>query len=340
MAVGATGNVPNSLVRANNGYGWYDPVYTTRGTDMQVRNHFGLQGTYSPEEAASALAIAQKNPIPGRPFEGTMSKGPWAGLINVVYDQIPQAAVVMGDVDIPEQQNRPENPGIRKATVSTYGAKIPISLGRRRLYGNIIESSALVPRLVGTRTYTVEVEVPYHVVPPECVDETGPGGDPCEQEPDPCNPTQTECGYEDAPEAGANGSGGPSPEPPDPEPGNCDDVVSTITLISESQNTYRAADNLEIEEYTDRNPSGCSVGQEYRFGSVRVYECPSDDAYLLLISINTRGLGQEGTFEPCETIFQSYITGTYEAGNYRVIGGSADYEAEALSYLSEVMSVA
>jgi hypothetical protein len=59
-----------------------------------------------------------------------------------------------------EQPQIPENPGVRKEAVSTYGVTIPISTGRRAVTGNIVDATDLVPRLVGGSTTVVTFTVP------------------------------------------------------------------------------------------------------------------------------------------------------------------------------------
>lgn len=59
-----------------------------------------------------------------------------------------------------EQPQIPENPGVRKVVVSTYGITVPISTGRRAVTGNVIDASDLVPRLVGGETTVVTFTIP------------------------------------------------------------------------------------------------------------------------------------------------------------------------------------
>lgn len=114
--------------------------------------NFGT-GVYTPEQAAAALAHAHANPLPS---VVSLQRTGWYS------HKVSRArGFVLGDIpNIAEQEGKPANPGIREASVSTYGGTIPISIGRRRLGGNVIEASTLVPRLIGTRTYTVDYEIP------------------------------------------------------------------------------------------------------------------------------------------------------------------------------------
>lgn len=68
-----------------------------------------------------------------------------------------------------ERAQSPENPGIRIEAFSTYGVAIPLSIGQRRISGNVIDATPLTPRLEGERYYTTKVRVP--IIP---VEEIGP----------------------------------------------------------------------------------------------------------------------------------------------------------------------
>lgn len=70
------------------------------------------------------------------------------------------------DPRISDRSAAPDNPGIRIATASTYGNTIPVSFGRRRLPGNIIQSSDLVPFLVGNGTQDTSYDKPTYEDPP------------------------------------------------------------------------------------------------------------------------------------------------------------------------------
>lgn len=119
----------------------------------------GLEGLFSPEEAEAAIALAEANPIPPRPF----MNGWQAPSLN-------KSGFHIEGVHIDSQKEKPEAPEVRQYSTSSYDRTIAISLGRRRLGGNVIQCSALVPRLVGTREYFVEYQIPIYedpVTPPD-----------------------------------------------------------------------------------------------------------------------------------------------------------------------------
>jgi hypothetical protein len=117
--------------------------------------NFGFSsGAYSPDEAEAALAAARKNPFhnyQSNPFD------PWGGSFPTIWQKKDYA---VGDVNIQKQDTAPENPGVQTVAFSTYGITIPISMGRRRLVGNVIDALDLVPRLIGNRDYYIDYEVP------------------------------------------------------------------------------------------------------------------------------------------------------------------------------------
>lgn len=63
-------------------------------------------------------------------------------------------------IDWPAQQDAPADPGNRDVAVSTYGKTISLSVGQRRLGGNVIFSTRLISRRIGDRTYTETIKVP------------------------------------------------------------------------------------------------------------------------------------------------------------------------------------
>lgn len=68
----------------------------------------------------------------------------------------------LGDIDLPNQPQMPENPGIREQAFSTHGISIPISIGARAITGNVIDSGGVNPRLIGYREYYVEYKIPVY----------------------------------------------------------------------------------------------------------------------------------------------------------------------------------
>lgn len=186
------------------------------GPASRVTDPYGFDGqTMTPEQAQAALANALSNPV--APVDWT--------LLGPQYSR----GYRIGDVRIEDQQEqKPENPGIRKVTASTYGKTIPVSLGRRRLAGNVIQSSAMVPKLEGTFEYEIEYQIPIYEDPPAVeggfptigpsnynIMEDRPRPDPddpstdapsCGQATDsPCNPRST--GVQPSNEGGEGGGG-------------------------------------------------------------------------------------------------------------------------------------
>lgn len=107
--------------------------------------------TYTPEQALAAIAGAQADPIKPAWAGGNLA---YSGRIDYLH------GYQVGEIDIKEQQAKPDNPGIKKVAVSTYGITIPLSTGRRLLAGNIIQSGDITPRLIGGREYTIDYAVP------------------------------------------------------------------------------------------------------------------------------------------------------------------------------------
>lgn len=124
---------------------------------------------YTPAEAQAAIARLVANPIP---VTNASVKGA-TGFRNVVsgVERIPgKPGYHVEDPRVDDQSAEPNSPGRREVTASTYGKVIPISFGIRRLEGNIIQASDLIPRLVGNQTKYIEYQIPMYEDPP--VDET------------------------------------------------------------------------------------------------------------------------------------------------------------------------
>jgi len=116
----------------------------------------GLSGVMTPEEAEAAIALAEKNPIAPRPFmDGWQSPA------------LNKPGFHIESVRIDDQKEKPEAPEVRFFATSSYSKVITISLGRRRLAGNVIQCTAIVPRLVGTREYEIPYEIPVYEDPVE-----------------------------------------------------------------------------------------------------------------------------------------------------------------------------
>lgn len=115
-----------------------------------------LDGVMTPEQAEAAIALAEKNPIPPKPF--------FDGWQN---PRLNRGGLHIEGVRIDDQKEKPTAPEVRIYSTSAYNKIIPISLGQRRLVGNIIQCTAIVPRLVGTKEYTVDYEIPIFEDPAE-----------------------------------------------------------------------------------------------------------------------------------------------------------------------------
>lgn len=122
---------------------------------MAALNPFGRpRGVYTPEQARAAIATAQANPILSKLTVNN------SGFGNQRIDLIPGYHV--GNVDIEDQADKPENPGRKKVTSSAYGMTIPLSNGRRKLPGVLIQSGDLVPLLIGGREYDITYKLPIY----------------------------------------------------------------------------------------------------------------------------------------------------------------------------------
>lgn len=177
---------------------------------------------YSPEEAQAAVAALVANPIPATARQTRISGGAFNSWdIRFIAGQ---AGHHYEDVRIDDQEAEPSNPGIREVTASTYGQTIPVSLGRRRLPGNVLQSSQMIPRLVGGRDYEITYKIPKYADPPD--DEplsVDINPEPDRERPDPENPPG-KCGGGDCdnsgPETGGPGNPGPGPDDPPPPDGD------------------------------------------------------------------------------------------------------------------------
>lgn len=175
---------------------------------------YGSQGArgraYTPEEARAAIAAMVANPVPAQAAKYQYSynmMGSWR------IDTIPGVpGYHVEDVRIDDQKEKPENPGrIGPGAANTWGRTIPLSIGKRRIVGNLLQSSALVPRLEGTREIVVEYEIPVYEDPPPGLgssDEPGQGGFQvvdcagafcAHDRPDPNNPPGNGCGTNGSP---------------------------------------------------------------------------------------------------------------------------------------------
>lgn len=182
---------------------------------------------YNPTEARAVLARLQAIPAPD-PLNYTPSG--LFGMQRWISGSLPPVALgkTYGNVRIKDQPEQPDNPGIREVSVSTYGNTIPVSLGRRRVSGNIVQSTNIIPRLPPPRKYFEFYEVPvteYIAVPkpPSFVLKKSDGDDERGNE---CDPVMIRVN----PYNGANilaGATAQNPYIPDPEKkGQCEDGCS------------------------------------------------------------------------------------------------------------------
>lgn len=205
-----------------------------------IRDPFQFSGKpMSPAEAQAAIANAVANPIAPVPWT---KQGPRY-----------RNGYHIEDVRIEDQQEqKPENPGRRYVTASTWGRTIPISMGRRRLEGNILQSSALVPKLEGTTEYEVVYEIPIYedpLLPPEgAITVTYPG--------------------DDRPRPSPGSESGCSPNGPAP----CD---------TRSSPTESAADGIVITvTFRDPSPTDAytvdgTLAMDAGSGSIETADCPA-----------------------------------------------------------------
>lgn len=119
-----------------------------------IRDPFTFgNGPMTPAEAQAAIANAVANPITPVPWT---RQGPRY-----------RNGYHIEDVRIQDQQEqKPENPGRRYVSASTWGRTVPISMGRRRLEGNLLQSTPLDPVLEGTTEYSITYEIPIYEDPP------------------------------------------------------------------------------------------------------------------------------------------------------------------------------
>lgn len=111
---------------------------------------------------AARQAAAALNPVVRTVTAVTTVQGggpvfdPWIG----VGPNAPAEDTIIDGVRIKGQEAPPADPGLRYVQVSTYGVSIPLSIGKRRLAGNIIDAEPLLPKLIGNRDYEVVYEIP------------------------------------------------------------------------------------------------------------------------------------------------------------------------------------
>lgn len=173
----------------------------------------GFGGTYSTDQAEALAARLAANPVPTK--YALSSYGPRLWKERVTFHGYTADTSALDD--LPAQQNKPTNPGVKNVTFSTYGTVVPISAGQRRLYGNVIDCTPLVPQLVGTRTKTIPVEIPFYANDSECGPIIGGSGNPgggADSTDDDC--TTRKPNVNDVPQYAPDPD--PVVPPPDPDP--------------------------------------------------------------------------------------------------------------------------
>jgi hypothetical protein len=173
------------MTRQNRTYGPNNSRYDPSGGRILSNTKFGLKGDHftSAEQARAALAAAQKNEIAsvfGTRGAGGLSGKTWyknragdvlngnpAGLYIGAGMPYSLPGYYLGDVDIMEQEQRPENPGPREFRTSTWGHNIPISLGNTRVACFVLEAKKIVPTIEGEYDYEITYKVPIYQFNPD-----------------------------------------------------------------------------------------------------------------------------------------------------------------------------
>ncbi len=117
-----------------------------------------VDNNYTPAEARAALALPAVDPIIIPPL---VSSDVFGGLTFRFGHKI---TTVIGSVPtIADQQASPIKPADKAQSFSTYGVVIPISSGRRRMSGNVIESTPIKSQMLGTYDYYTTYQIPITV---------------------------------------------------------------------------------------------------------------------------------------------------------------------------------
>lgn len=110
---------------------------------------------YTPEEAKAFLSLPAAAPLI---IPQVWSRTPFNGYSYAFGHKI---TTTIGDVpDIAAQEAAPTKPADKAQSFSTYGVVIPISLGKRRMGGNVVQSTAITSVMIGTYDYEVTYQVP------------------------------------------------------------------------------------------------------------------------------------------------------------------------------------
>lgn len=111
-------------------------------------------GSYSPDAARAALTLPAVAPVI---IPALVNANGFGGL-TFQFGHI--ISTDIGTVDIADQDAAPTKPADKAVSFSTYGVVIPISLGKRRMSGNVIESTNIVSVMLGSYDYFVEYQIP------------------------------------------------------------------------------------------------------------------------------------------------------------------------------------
>jgi hypothetical protein len=112
---------------------------------------------YTPAEARAALALPAVAPVIIPPL---VTNDGFGGL-HFEFGHV--ITTTIGTVNIADQAAAPSKPADKVVSFSTYGVVIPISLGRRRMGGNVLESTNITSVMKGTYDYYVTYQIPITV---------------------------------------------------------------------------------------------------------------------------------------------------------------------------------
>lgn len=114
-------------------------------------------GTFTPADAKARLALPAGAPI--------IMSGLVEGDTSFSHPYVTsypghKITTTTGTVNIADQDAEPTKPADKAVSFSTYGVVIPISIGQRRIGGNVLESSPILSRMDGTYDYYTEYQIP------------------------------------------------------------------------------------------------------------------------------------------------------------------------------------
>lgn len=109
---------------------------------------------YTPAEAQAIAALPAAAPVIIPPL---VTSDGFGGLTFQFGHTITTA---IGNISIADQDAAPTKPADKAVSFSTYGVVIPISMGDRRMSGNVIQSSAIQSIMLGQYDYFVDYQIP------------------------------------------------------------------------------------------------------------------------------------------------------------------------------------